>query len=314
MIELYCMDEGTTHQTDVIEDGVWIKLTAPTADEVEEIASSLSGVDPADIAAANDPEEKTRVEYEDDYSLVLVDIPVPEVRHGLNVYQTIPLGVLLLEHNIVTVCAQDTPILNPFQSFPSHGLSTRQRRRFLYQILLRTALLYQHDLSSIDRMRREFEEKVQDDTSEDDLVGLHELESTLVYFATSLGGNGSVMTRLQRSSRLRPDPSNEDLLEDAVTETQQAIEMAQIYRDIIDGTRNLTSSLMDLRLNSVMQRLTSITLILSIPTVISGLYGMNVNSNGMPFANMEYAFGLICLITAVVCLVLSLWLVHRKWM
>ena len=317
MIELYRMDDGTVHRVDEIGDGVWVKLTAPTTEEVEKIAASLSGVDPADIAAANDPEEKTRVEYAEGYSLVLVDISVPESRHGLDVFKTIPLGVLVLEHNVITVCAQNTPILRPTQSLSLGGLRTRERRCFLYQILLRTALLYQHDLSTIDRMRREFEEKVRDDTDENDLVALHELESTLVYFATSLRGNGGVLTRLQRSARLRPGPSNEDLLdllEDAVVETQQAIEMSQIYRDVIDGTRELTSSLMDLRLNGVMQRLTSITLILSIPTVISGLYGMNVNGSGMPFASLSYAFGLIRLITAAICVALALWLVRRRWM
>lgn len=314
MIELYRTDDGVTHRVEEIGDGVWVKLTAPTQDEVESVASQLSGVDPADIAAANDPEEKTRVEYEESYTLVLVDIPVAVVRYGLETYRTIPLGVLVLAHNVITVCAQDTQILDPQQPTSGHRLSTRTRRQFLYLVLLRCAFLYQRDLRNIDRLRSEFEEKIKDTTSEDDLMGLHELESTLVYFATSLRGNGSLLDRLQRSQRLHPGPSNEDLLEDAIVETQQAIEMSQIYRDIIDGTRSLSSSLLDSRLNAVMQRLTSITLILSIPTVISGLYRMNVETSGMPFAGLPQAFGIICAITAIVCLILSIWLAHRRWM
>ena len=314
MIELFRTDEGVTHQVDEIADGVWVKLTAPSLAEAEKIASCLNGVDPADIVAANDPEEKTRVQYEEGYSLVLVDIPVPEKRNGLDTYHTIPLGVIVLAHNVITVCAEDTPILAPQTPSWSNGLSTRARRIFLCKILFSTALLYQHCLTGIDRERQEFEDKMRKSTSEDDLIALHELESTLVYFATSLRGNGSVLTRLQTSARLHPGPSNEDLLEDAAIETQPAIEMAQIYRDMIEGTRNLSSSLMDLRLNGVMQRLTSITLILSIPTVISGLYGMNVNLEGMPLAELPAAFGIICLFTAAICLVLSLWLRHRRWM
>jgi magnesium transporter len=298
---------------DQIGDWVWVKLTAPSLDEVEAVASRLSGVDPADIAAANDPEEKSRVVYEKDFSFVLIDIPVDEVRHGVSTFDTIPLGIIVCERNVITVCAQDTPILTPGRVGSGQELSTRERRRFLYRILLRAALLYQRDLRSIDRQRRDFEEKIKRDTTEKDLMSLHEVETTLVYFATSLRGNGSVLARLQRSGRLHPGQSTEDLLDDAATETQQAIEMAQIYRDIMDGTRNLLSSLMDSRLNNVMERLTSITLILSIPTVISGLYGMNVDLSWMPLAQVPHGFGIIGG-TAIVCVVLSVILVRRGWM
>ena len=314
MIELYRTDDAGTHAVDEIDDWVWIKLTSPSLDEIESVASQLQGVDPADIAAANDPEEKSRVEYEEAFSLVLIDIPVDDVRHGVSTYETIPLGILILEHNVITVCAQDTPILSPGRAGSGLELSTRLRRQFLYRILLRAALLYQRDLRCIDRQRREFEEKIKKSTTEADLMSLHEVETTFVYFATSFRGNGSVLTRLQRSGRLHPGPSTEDLLEDAATETQQAIEMAQIYRDIMDGTRNLVSSLMDSRLNNVMQRLTSITLILSIPTVISGLYGMNVDLSWMPLANVPHGFGIICGGTAIVCVILSIILVRRGWM
>lgn len=314
VIKLYRTDDSGTHAVDAIGDWVWVKLTSPSLDEVESVASRLSGVDPAHIAAANDPEEKSRVVYERDFSLVLIDIPVGDVRHGVSTFDTIPLGIIICERNVITVCAQDTPILSTGRVGSGQELSTRERRRFLYRILLRAALLYQRDLRSIDRQRRDFEEKIKKSTTEEDLMSLHEVETTLVYFATSLRGNGSVLTRLQRSGRLHPGQSTEDLLEDAATETQQAIEMAQIYRDIMGGTRDLLSSLMDSRLNNVMERLTSITLILSIPTVISGLYGMNVDLSWMPLAQVPHGFGIICGGTAIVCVVLSVILVRRGWM
>lgn len=314
MIELYRTDQMGTHAVDEIGDFVWVKLTSPSSEEVQKVASCLGTVDPDDIAAANDPEEKSRVDYEENFSLVLIDIPVDDVRHGVQTFQTIPLGILVLERNVITVCAQDTSILRTGRAGSGQGLSTRLRRQFLYRILLRAALQYQRDLRTIDRQRREFEEKLKKTTTESDLMSLHELETTLVYFATSLRGNGSVLSRMQHSGRLHPGPSTEDLLEDAVTETQQAIEMAQIYRDILGGTRDLLSSVMDSRLNNVMQRLTSITLILSIPTVVSGLYGMNVDLSWMPLANIPHGFGIICGGTAVVCVVLSIVLVRRGWM
>ena len=297
-----------------IKDWTWIKLTAPTDKEVQRVAAALPGLDKDDLMAANDPEEKTRLVHEDAYSLILVDVPAREIRHDIETYHTIPLGIILMPRNVITVCAEDTQVLTPFHAGRIRGFSTRMRISFIYQILLRTSLLYQQALTVVDRKRTEFEERIQSMTDERDLLRLHELESTLVYFATSLRGNGGVLTRLAHSERLKPGPEDEEILEDAIVENQQAVEMAQIYQDIIDGTRDLMSSVMDSRLNNVMQRLTSITLILSIPTIISGLYGMNVDLNWMPLALTPHGFGIICALTSVVCVILAIWLVRRGWM
>lgn len=314
MIELYCTDGPETRVVQKIEDWTWVKLTAPTAEEIERVASALPGLDRDDLMAANDPEEKTRLQHEDTYTLILIDVPTREVRHEIATYNTIPLGIILMPRNVITVCAEDTQALTPFHAGRVRGFSTRMRISFIYQIMLRTALLYQQALTEVDRKRTEFEGHIESMTDERDLVNLHELESTLVYFATSLRGNGGVLSRLANSERLKPGPEDEEILEDAMVENRQAVEMAQIYRDIIDGTRDLMSSIQDSRLNNVMQRLTSITLILSIPTIISGLYGMNVDLHWMPLALTPHGFGIICAGTSVVCVVMALWLVRQGWM
>lgn len=314
MIELYCTDGPETRVVQKITDWTWIKLTAPTPEEIERVANAMPGLDRDDLMAANDPEEKTRLVHEDNYSLILVDVPTHEIRHDMDTYNTIPLGIILMPRNVITVCAEDTQVLTPFHAGRVRGFSTRMRISFIYQILLRTSLLYQQALTVVDRKRIEFEGHIESMTDERDLVSLHELESTLVYFATSLRGNGGVLSRLAHSERVKPGPEDEELLEDAIIENQQAVEMAQIYRDIIDGTRDLMSSVMDSRLNNVMQRLTSITLILSIPTIISGLYGMNVDLDWMPLALAPHGFGIICAATSVICVVLAIWLARKGWM
>ena len=314
MIELYLTDGPETRVVQKIEDWTWIKLTSPTSDEIDRVAAALPALDRDDLMAANDPEEKTRLQHEDNYSLILIDVPTRQVRHDIETYDTIPLGIILMPRNVITICAEDTQVLTPFHAGRVRGFSTRMRISFIYQILLRTSLLYQQALTVVDRKRTEFEEHIESMTDERDLVSLHELESTLVYFATSLRGNGGVLARLAHSERLKPGPEDEELLEDAIIENQQAVEMAQIYRDIIDGTRDLMSSVMDSRLNNVMQRLTSITLILSIPTVISGMYGMNVDLNWMPLALSPHGFGIICAITSVICVILAIWLARRDWL
>lgn len=314
MIELYLTDGPETRVVQEIKEWTWVKLTAPTDDEIQRVAADLPGLDKDDLMAAIDPEEKTRLVHEDSYSLILVDVPTRAVRHDIETYATIPLGIVLMPRNVITICSEDTQVLTPFHAGRVRGFSTRMRISFIYQILLRTSLLYQQALTEVDRKRKEFEERIANMTGEHDLLSLHELESTLVYFATSLRGNGGVLARLAHSERVKPGPEDEDLLEDAIVENQQAVEMAQIYHDIIDGTRDLMTSVMDSRLNNVMQRLTSITFILSIPTVISGLYGMNVDLNWMPLALSPHGFGIICAGTSVICLILSIWLIRRGWM
>ena len=133
----------------------------------------------------------------------------------------------------------------------------------------------------------------------------------MVYFATSLRSNSVVLDRLTRYKRLEQYPEDKELLGDVIIENQQAIEMTNIYRDIINGTRELMSSVIDNRLNNVMKILTSITIVMAIPTVISGLYGMNVNTQGMPFANNEFGFTIVCIVTLVVS-ILTMFVLHKK--
>ena len=172
--------------------------------------------------------------------------------------------------------------------------------------------IYQANLRIIDKRRTEIEERVGSDTDDSDLINLHELESTLVYFATSLRANGVVLDRLTRYKRLEQYPEDKELLDDVIVENRQAIEMTTIYRDIINGTRELMSSLLDNRLNNVMKYLTSITIVMAIPTVISGIYGMNVNENWMPFANTPHGFLIICIITLLICVITMLFLRKKK--
>ena len=284
MVKYYKTDDRQIHEEEKIQNGVWIQMVNPSVAEGQMIADALN-VDIEDVLAALDEEESSRIELQDGYTLILVDIPSIEIRHDKESYTTIPLGIILTADEIITICTEDTPVLQAFLNNRVKEFSTKKKLRFVYQILYRVSVLYQSDLRIIDKMRTEIEERVGDDTEEEDLVALHELESTLVYFATSLRANGNVLDRLTRYKRLEQYPEDKELLGDVIVENKQAIEMTSIYRDIINGTRELMSSVIDNRLNNVMKYLTSITIVMAIPTVISGMYGMNVDGNGMPFAN-----------------------------
>ena len=311
MIRIFKTEDGAMHEKEEMQPGCWIALTNPTASEILEIADACQ-IDPDHLKAPLDEEERSRIEAEDEYTLILVDIPAIEIRHDQRTYTTIPLGIILTQDIIVTICTEDTPVLQNFVRSRVKEFSTKKKLRFVYQILYRTAAIYQANLRIIDKRRTEIEERVGSDTDDSDLINLHELESTLVYFATSLRANGVVLDRLTRYKRLEQYPEDKELLDDVIVENRQAIEMTTIYRDIINGTRELMSSLLDNRLNNVMKYLTSITIVMAIPTVISGIYGMNVNENWMPFANTPHGFLIICIITLLICVITMLFLRKKK--
>ena len=300
MRKLYRTENKVLKEIKEVTDGCWMNMVNPTYQEIAETAEEF-GVDEADLMAALDDEESSRIELEDGYTLILVDIPSVEVRHDKNRHTTIPLGLIITQTGIITVCTAETPILTDFINKRIKDFSTKKKMRFIYQIFARTISLYQSTLRAIDKMRTEIEERVGDDTTDIDLIDLHELESTLVYFATSLNANSGVLNRLTRYTRLEQYPDDQELLDDLIVENRQAIEMTSIYRDILNGTRELISSLIDSKLNNVMKYLTAITLVMAIPTIISGFYGMNVHPDGMPFSQSPWGFLIVCIITVAIC-------------
>lgn len=306
MMNIYRTENGILNEVKELQPGVWVKLTKPDAEENQMIVDHY-GIDYSDVVAALDDEESSRIEVEDNYTLILIDIPINEVRNGESYYTTIPMGIILTEDAVITVCREEAEIFERNLRFKMRNFSTRKKMRFVYHILFSITRIYLYDLRAIDKKRTEIEERTGKGTRNEDIISLHELESSLVYFATSLRANNMVITRLKR---LNEFPEDEELIEDTVIENNQAIEMTSIYRDIIDSTRELISAVMDNRLNNVMKWLTSITLVMAIPNIISGFYGMNFE--WLPFASNPYGFIAICSLTIVICLITILILKKKK--
>ena len=313
MIKYYITDNGKIQEQEEFTSGSWVMATAPTYEESVSLANEFK-IDIADVRAAMDDEESSRVDVSnDEYTLIVVDIPAIEIIHERENYTTIPLGIIIKNDLIVTVCAEESPVLQYFVRNNVKSFSTKKQMRFVYQILHKTCMVYQNNLRVIDKKRTELEERAGDRTEDRDLVALHELEATLVYFATSLRANGVIIERLTRYGKIKQFPDDQELLEDVIVENKQAIEMTSIYRDILTGTRELMSTLISNRLNMVMKYLAAITIVMSIPNIISGLYGMNLDKDGMPLAYTDFGFGIICLVITVLCL-LSLVVMKKKQM
>ena len=312
MMKIYRTQDKQLTRVEDMSEGAWICLTSPTDEEVRRVAATLD-IEPTDIVAATDPEESARISLEDGYTVIIVDIPIKVDGASEGVYTTIPLGILLTQELIVTVCSADTAVVGDFAACRVKGFSTRKKMRFVYQLLYRAATMYQQELRLIDRRRQAIEKNLAGELKDSDLMELHALESTLVYFATSLRANATVLDRLTRYKRLEQYPDDRDLLDDVIVEIRQAIEMTGIYRDDIKGTRELFSSILDNRMNTAMKYLTSITLLMAVPTVISGLYGMNVATEGMPFARTPAGFFIIIFLTLITC-IFAAWVLHKKHM
>ena len=308
MIRIFKTEDGMIHQVDEAESGCWIALTNPTATEILEVAEKY-GIDPDHVKAPLDEEERSRIESEDDYSLVLVDIPMIEERNEKDWYETIPMGIIMTSDMIVTVCLEDTPVLTAFMDGRVRNFYTYMKTRFILQILYKNASLYLQYLRIIDKKSEVVERELHKSQRNRELIELLELEKSLVYFTTSLRANEVVLEKLLKSEKIKKYSEDTDLLEDVIIENKQAIEMANIYSGILSGTMDAFASVISNNLNIVMKFLAVITIVMSIPTMVASFYGMNVNHVGMPFADNPYGFwivlGFAAVISGVVTLVFS---------
>lgn len=304
MVKIFrTMDDGI-HQINEIQEGCWVALTDPTATELLDIAEKY-GIDADHLRAPLDEEERSRIEVEDDYTLILVDIPVIEERNEKDWYVTIPLAIIVTQELIFTVCLEDTPILNAFMDGRVRNFFTYKKTRFILQILYKNATMFLHYLRIIDKKSEVVEKNLHGSQKNQELIELLELEKSLVYFTTSLRSNEVVLEKLLKSESIKQYPEDKDLLEDVIIENKQAIEMANIYSGILSGTMDAFASVISNNLNIVMKFLATVTIVMSIPTMIFSAYGMNVNSNGMPFAANPYGFMYVIVISLVISLVVA---------
>ena len=238
MHNYYITESGHVSEIEEYQDNCWLMLTNPTDKECRDTSQHF-GIELDDVRAALDQDESSRVDIEDNYTLILIDIPTREAVNVAISYTTIPLGIILTKSCIITVCSKETIILKDMIFRKMRGLSIRKMKRFCCQILYHNCMVYQNLLKSIDRSRGDIEKKINDDMEDTDLINLHYLESNLVYFATSLRANASVLDKIKRYGILKEHAEDEELLDDTIIENMQAIETTKIYQDIIKNELNV---------------------------------------------------------------------------
>lgn len=302
MIEIFKTFDDGLRQIKDYEDGCWIALTNPSPTELLEVSEQFE-VDIDHLRAPLDEEERSRLEIEDEYSLVLVDIPSVEEKNGRERYVTMPLGIILTENVLITVCLEETPILKSFMEGRVRGFYTFKKTRFILQILYKNASVYLQYLKIIDRKSEEIEEQLHISTKNRELIELLELEKCLVYFTTSLRSNEVVLEKLLRTESIKKYPEDKELLEDVIVENKQAIEMANIYSGILSGMMDAFASVISNNLNIIMKTLATITIVMSIPTMVFSLYGMNFEH--IPLGSYKYGFGIVTLATLLLTVLVA---------
>ncbi len=309
MIEIYTKSDGILKKVNEISAGCWINVANPTPDEIDELVNRFDI--PRDfLTDALDPDERARTETEGGVALIMLRVPEPSGREDIP-FITLPVGIILIEGIILTICARENLVAEKFiRTMRVNDFSCDNRKRIILSIFQKTALLYLNYLKEISRKTSEIEEQLHESMRNEELIRLLSLEKSLIYFTTSLRSNELMMERLQKTKILHFTPEDDDILQDAIIDNKQAIETANIYSNILSGMMDAFASIISNNLNIVMKFLTSITIILMLPTLVASVYGMNIK---LPFQDSPHAFA-ITMGVSLVLTVIGVWIfIKRNW-
>lgn len=293
---------------DNIEPGCWINIVAPSEEELILISKKASV--PLELLNASlDDEETSRIDIEDDILSVIVDIPFTEMEDNSLTYDTYPLSIIHSEHILITVCLKNSKILTDFINGKVKTFFTYKKSRFTLQILSRVSTYFLLYLRQIDKKSLMIEKRLHKSMKNRELIQLHSLEKSLVYFSTSLKANEITLEKMLKLDIIQKYEEDKDVLEDVIIENKQAIEMTEIYSNILASTMDFFASVISNNLNIVMKVLASVTILMSIPTMISGIMGMNIV---FPFnTDSINTFYVITLLTLLICGTVA-WILHKK--
>lgn len=285
-----------------LEKGSWINCAAPDTDELNQL-NQLTGIPVDSLQTALDREERSHVELEDDYIFVVVNTPVVL---ETDAYDALPLGIFITRQYFITVCLESNAVIQKFLSNSFASFQTYKKTRFLFQILSQASSSFLFFLQQIYKQTDVIENQVRKSLQNKELFRMLELQKSLTYFNFALHANENVMERLMRlrnsplHSLLKMYEEDEDLLEDVIIENKQALEMAEIYTNILMSMMDSFSSIISNRLSQIMKFLTSVTIILAIPTLIFSLWGINVP---VPWGDAPLGFVEVILIGVLVTMI-----------
>ena len=310
MIKMYNTDLKTnkTEETQEFKKGNWINMVAPTEEEIKKVCKKLK-IQEDFIRYSLDNEEKARIDIEEDDNTILfiIDVPIIEKENNEQVYSTMPLGMIVVRDDyFITVSLKSNRVVGELEK-SKNNIITYKKSRMILQLFYKNAELYLKYLKKINKETEIAESVLKKSLKNKELLKMLSLEKSLVYFTTSLKSNEVVMEKTLRGKIIKLYDEDEDILEDAIIENKQAIEMSQIYSNILNGTMDAYASIISNNLNGVMKFLTSITIILAIPTMIASYWGMNIQVP-MQFTNSPWSFYIVVAFSVILGIIAMIWL------
>lgn len=306
MVKMYntAMDTNATCETKTFQKGNWINVVNPTKDEIERICTATN-VNPDFIKYSLDAEEKARIDADDESILFIIDVPVSEEDNGNVVYSTMPVGIIFVRDDyLITISIRENALITRMELLIKKMLATYKKSQFLFQVFYENSSMYLSMLKIINRKTELLEKTLRKSLKNEDLMKMLNIQKSLVYFATSLKSNEIVMEKTLRGKIIKLYEEDQDLLEDSIVENKQAMEVAKTYSDILNETMDVYSSVISNNINDIMKILTSITIILAVPTLIASIWGMNVP---VPLQNNPNGFVILIVSSIIVTLLVMIW-------
>lgn len=306
MINYYKNSEtGRLYSTEKVSAGCWISVINPTPQEIKILIDDF-GLDSGFVKSSLDEEESSRIEREDDQTLIIIDTPVSSMDDSeTKIFYTMPIGIILTNENVITISLHESQLIDEAVRGTIRNLRPSFKTRFVLQLLLRIAALFLYYLKQIDKISSVAEKQLHNAMKNELLMQLLALEKSLVYFSTSLKANEATIEKIFRGRVMKLYDEDQDLLEDVLIEMKQAIEMSSIYSGILSSMTEGFSGVISNNLNIVMWRLTIVTIIMQIPNIIFAFYGINTVDLPLPYTWFPIVLAVV--ITAVATVVLLKW-------
>jgi magnesium transporter len=311
MIQYFKNIEGKTVEIDRPDMGVWVNLVPPFKEEEFVELSEDFEIPIEFLRDSLDIDERPR--YEVEHNVKFLVIKTPTENNSFNdsdaFYITIPICIILTHNQIVTVNSFDNGAIKKFLNSFQKSQPDKRNMRVL-KVFEKVVQNFMEFLKEINHRRNQYESSLYESNSNEDLLNLMRIQKSLVYFITSLRTNEMLMMKLERTNFLGLNEDEREFLADLIVDTSQALEMANIYTNILTSTLDAFASVISNNLNSVMKRLTSITIILSLPALVAGIYGMNVK---IPYEESPFAFYIPIFLSLLVSAVISWYFMKKKW-
>lgn len=292
--------------------GCWINIYPPfNLDNLKQLGEELNI--PLDFLTDSlDPDERSRFEEEDDAKLIVLNSPIrnKNVVEDDALYVTIPIGIILTKDYVITISSYPNEVLDSFTNRKVINFDPAVKGNFVIDIFDKTVFYFIRYLKDLNRKRNQFEDRLEDSMKNEDLLKMSNIQNSLVYFNTAIRANELLVAKLKRVDFLELESERDrDLLEDVMIDNSQALEMSMVYTNILNSAMDTFASMISNNLNNVMRRLTSITIILMIPTLVASFYGMNMP---LPFEKSPAAFWGALMVSLILALLVIYYMRKKR--